>query len=151
MIQPLRTVHRRVFVTLAFALPAIMLASLAARRSPGRSLSSQLPDSFHVIATSSRLWHKHALTPVFYSDSAHPGEIDVVLTPAQEWNDPDLLLYWSAISSRGDSVPAAAQLLGAFVAHHPLTLPTNFAPGYLILFSVAHQSVFDTAQLEKLP
>jgi len=54
----------------------------------------------------------HTIQTAFYSDSNRSGDIQVALRPAQELNEPDLLLYWSVEQPTGDSLPAAAQLLG---------------------------------------
>jgi len=94
----------------------------------------------------------HTIQTAFYSDSNRSGDIQVALRPAQELNEPDLLLYWSVEQPTGDSLPAAAQLLGPFAAGKAFTLPLNVdRAGYLILFSLAHQSLIATAKVEKLP
>ena len=88
----------------------------------------------------------------FYSDSDRPGEIYIVLIAAEELNEPDLLLYWSVDPPSGDSLPAGARLVGPFVARKPFVLPlTVSGSGYLVLFRLPHQAVFDTAKVEKLP
>ena len=87
----------------------------------------------------------------FYSDSNRPGEIDVVLTSAKDLNEPDLLLYWSVDSPSGDSLPSTARLVGPFTAGKPFVLPlSGDQSGYLVLFSLAHETVFDAAKVEKL-
>lgn len=154
MIQPLRSVHRRAFLLLAFVLPLVLLAGLEARR-PGRPSSvpvGQLPSSVHLVRRSDTLWQKHAIKTEFYNDPNHPGDIEVALYPVQELNEPDLLLYWSLDQPTAESLPAGAQLLGSFVAGKVFTLPTNVdRAGYLALFSLPHQTVYDSARVEKLP
>lgn len=154
MIQPLRTVHRFAFVALAFFLPVVIVAGIAARhpRRPSGSLLVQMPGSEQLVRKSGTLWPKHAMRTEFYSDSSRPGEIDLVLIPAVELNEPDLLLYWSADPPSGDSISAGARLLGRFIAGKPFVLPLSAdRSGYLVLFSLPHQTVFDTAKVEKLP
>jgi len=154
MIQPLRTLHRRVFVALVFVLPGLLVAGLEARRPSVTSnvRVGQVPGSAHLVRKSDALWQKHAMQTEFYDDAKRPGEIQVALHPALELNEPDLLFYWSAVQPAGNSVPAAAQLLGPFVAGKAFALPSNIdRTGYLVLFSAAHQTVFDTAKVEKLP
>ena len=154
MIQPLRTVHRLAFVALAFVLPVVIVAGIAARRPrlPSGSPPVQLPGSAHRGTKSGTLWPKHAMRTEFYSDSNRPGEIDVVLIPAEELNEPDLLLYWSVNPPSGDSLPAGARLVGPFIAGTAFVLPLNSdRSGYLVLFSLPHQTVFDTAKVERLP
>ena|SRR5208283_1720197 len=153
MIQPLRTVHRRVFVGLALVLPAILLVGLGARHPrPRWSVpAAQLPNSAHLLRKSDTLWQKQTIRSEFYSDSDRPGDIYVVLHTAQEAIEPDLLLYWSTDQPQGDSVPARAQLLGAFIAGKVFTLPMSLGrTGYLVLFSLPHHTVFDTARVETL-
>jgi hypothetical protein len=158
MIQPLRTVHRRVFVGLALVLPAILLVGLGARHSrlPWSVPAAQLPNSAHLLRKSDTLWQKQTIRSEFYSDSNHPGDIFLVLNPvalqpAQEAIGPDLLLYWSTDQPQGDSVPARAQLLGAFIGGKVFTLPVSLGrTGYLVLFSLPHHTVFDTARVETL-
>jgi hypothetical protein len=159
MIQPLRTTHRRAFFALALVLPAILLVGLGARH-PRQRLSApaaQLPNSAHLLRKSDSLWQKHAIQSEFYSYSNNPDAMFVVLNPValhptQEAIDPDLLLYSSAEQPQGDSVPVHARLLGVFIAGKVFTLPMSLGrAGYLVLFSLPHHTVFDTAKVETLP
>jgi hypothetical protein len=76
----------------------------------------------------------------------------VLMIPAEELNEPDLLLYWSVDPPSGDSLPASARLVGHFIAGKPsVLLPNVDRSGYLVLFSLAHRTVFDTAKVETLP
>jgi hypothetical protein len=153
MIQPLRTVHRRTFVVLGFVLPAILVVGLGARR-PQRhasAIAAQVPDSAQLVRKSDSLWQRHAMQTQFYRDP-RKQEIYAVLLPAQELNQPDLLLYWAANAQQGESLPTDAQLLGSFTAGKALVLPSGAQRGgHLILFSLAHQAVADTATVESLP
>jgi len=154
MIQPLRTAHCFAFVALAFVLPVVIVAGLAARRPRLASglPPAQLPASAQLVRKSGTLWPKHAMRTEFYSDSEGPGEIDVVLIPAEELNEPDLLLYWSMDPPSGDSLPAGARLVGPFITGKLFALPPSLSgSGYLVLFSLAHQTVFETAKVESLP
>ena len=154
MIQPLRTVHRNVFVILALAIPLILTAGLGARHSrQGATVpAAQVPASMHLVRETSRAWLRHAMEMKYYTDSAHPGSIYVVFHAAEELNEPDLLVYGSAILPSGDTLPSDARFVGRFAADQPLALPANSdLQGYLVLFSLPHQSVFDTAKLENLP
>ena len=154
MIQPLRVVHRRAFVALALVLPTILLIGLGARR-PGfapRAHPTGAPDTVSVVRESSNLWQKHAIQSKFYSRSDRPQDIYLVLQPAQELNEPDLLLYWVTNPPQGDVLPAGAQFVDAFTAGKAFLLPREEKrAGHLVLFSRAHQTVFDTARVEKLP
>ena len=153
MIQPLRAVHRRAFVALALVLPAILLMGLGARR-PGldpRAHATNALDTGNMVEESGNLWQTHAIQSRFYSKSDPPQDIYVVLQPAQELNEPDLLLYW-VTNAPGDAFPASAQFVNAFTTGKAFLLPLDEKrAGHLVLFSRAHQSVFDTARVEKLP
>ena len=154
MIQPLRAVHRRVFVALAFVLPAILLIGIGGRRPrphPG-TRAAQLPAAVTFVEKSDGLWRKHAIQSDFYSDFDHPHEIYVVLQPVQDMNEPDLLLYWTVNQPSGNVLPAHPHLLGTFAAGKSFVLPQDAGhTGHLVLYSLAHQAVVDTASLEKLP
>lgn len=154
MIQPLRAVHRRAFIALAFVLPTILLVGLGSRRPhPDRNAhAAQVPASATLVRESSGLWQKNAIQSKFFSKSDRPQDIYVVLQPARELNEPDLLLYWTANTPLGNSLPAHAQLMGIFLAGKSFSLPLNVdRAGHLVLFSLPHQTVFDTARVEKLP
>ncbi len=154
MIQPLRTVHRRAFVVLAVVLPAILLAGIEARR-PGTSLterSPELPATAYLVRESNGLWSQHSIATKFYGRSDSPKDIYVVLRPMQPLNEPDLLLYWSTNTPQGKSLPSESLLVAPYTADEAFTLPLDKErAGNLILFSLAHQTVFDSARVEKLP
>src|ERR1041385_8948368 len=148
MIQPLRAVHRRAFVVLALMLPAILLIGLGARR-PRRGTSahaSDVPDSGNMVRELSTLWQKHSIQSRFYRKPDRPEDIYLVLQPEQELIEPDLLLYWVTNAPRADALPADAQFVSAFATGKAFLLPLDEKrAGHLVLFSRAHQSVFDTA------
>jgi len=153
MIQPLRTIHRRAFVALAFALPAVLVAGLGARHSlPHASMQAvQLPASARLVKGSGSLWRQHAIRSEFYAAPDQPQQIYVVLQPEHDLNEPDLLVYWTIDAPQENSLPARAQLLGAFAPGKAFALPGGVLQGTLVLFSLAHQMVFDTSAVEKLP
>jgi hypothetical protein len=154
MIQPLRSVHRRAFVTLAVVLPAILLAGIEARH-PGTSLTERspaLPATAYLVRESNALWTQHSIATKFYGRSDSPRDIYVVLRPMQPLNEPDLLLYWSANTPQGNSLPSASILIAPYAADEAFALPLEKeGAGNLILYSLAHQTVFDWARVEKLP
>ncbi len=151
MIQPLRVAHRRAFVGLAVMLPAILLIGLGARSSwsGASALIADVPATANIVRESGNLWRNHTIQSTFYSRSDRPQEIDVVLQSAQDLNAPDLLLYWAANASQGNALPGGAKLLGPFKTGKAFLIPLDEKrTGYLVLFSSAHQSVFDTARVE---
>lgn len=153
MIQPLRAVHRRAIVALALVLPAILLIGLDARRpSLGPRVHADVGAAGNMVSESNNLWQKHSIRSTFYRNPDRPEEIKVVLLPIQELNEPDLLLYRAATAPEGDVLPGDAQLVGVFSAGRAFLLPLNDKhASHLILFSPAHQTVFDTAVVGKLP
>ena len=154
MIQPVRTVHRRAFVALALVLPAILLGGIEARH-PGTSptgRSPELPPIAYLVRESNGLWTQHSIATKFYGRSDRPKDIYVVLRPMQPLNEPDLLLYWSTHAPQANSLPSESLLVAPYTADETFALPLEKGrAGYLILFSLAHQTVFDTARVEKLP
>ena len=155
MIQPLRTVHRRAFVGLAFVLPAILWAGLGARPRPtplATAHAVQLPPSAYLMRRSDRLWHRHAIQSEFYGDRNNSHMVYVVLKSEQDLSEPDLLLYWFDNESPASTLPAQARLLGALGLKRAFTLPQEAEHGgQLILYSLPNQAVVDTAIVEKLP
>jgi hypothetical protein len=154
MIQPLRAVHRRAFAALALVLPAILLIGFGARRPRlGPSAhATDVQDTGSMVRESSTLWAKHSIQSRFYRKPDRPRDTYVVLLPAEELNEPDLLLYWATDAPQGNVLPTDAQLVGAFTKSKAFLLPLNEkGAGHLVLFSAAHHTVFDAARLEKLP
>jgi hypothetical protein len=154
MIQPLRAVHRRAFGVLALVLPMILLIGIGARppHVDVGANATDLPGTGNVVSESGNLWQRHSIRSMFRRKPDRPLDTYVVLLPAQELNEPDLLLYWAANPPQGNVVPGDAQLLGAYRTGKAFLLPwSEKGAGYLFLFSPAHQTVFDTAALEKLP
>ena len=154
MIQPLRTVHRRAFVALAVVLPAILFAGIEGRH-PGKSLTErapELPSTAYLLRESNGLWSQHSIDTKFYGRAGNPKDIYVVLRPMQSLNEPDLLLYWSTNTPQGNSLPSESLLVAPYTADEAFALPLEKErAGILILFSLAHQTVFDSARVEKLP
>lgn len=153
MIQPLRDIHRRAFVALVLVLPAVLLIGLGARhpRQGPIANATDVPGTRNVVRESSNLWQKHSIRSRFYCKPDRPLDMYVVLLPAQELNEPDLLLYWATDAPQGNVLPGDAQLVGAFSTGRAFLLPLNEkGAGHFILFSPAHQAVFDTAVVEKL-
>jgi len=154
MIQPLRTMHRRAFVALAVLLPAILFAGIEARH-PGTSVSRSAPEppaTAYLVRESNGLWTQHSIATKFYGGSHSPKDIYVVLRPMQALNEPDLLLYWSTNTPQGNSLPSESILVAPYSADEAFALPLEKErAGNLILFSLAHQTVFDSARVETLP
>lgn len=151
MIQPLRTVHRRVWYGLALLLPAILVAGLLARphRHTGEVAgpNAKLKPTY----TSAHAWAKLPIQTHYFLDAGVTGPA-IGFDAPQGLNLADPLLYWSPSLPGSDTLPADAALLGEFAAGKTYSLPSAAAPGtHLILYSLAQKKVIDTATLEKIP
>ncbi|HZS95177.1 MAG TPA: hypothetical protein VFA40_00250 [Terriglobales bacterium] len=154
MIESLRVAHRRAFVMLALVLPAILLIGLGSRRSrtDAGARTADIPATANAVRESGNLWQSHTIHTTLCRRSDRSQEINVVLQSAEGLNEPDLLLYWAANAPEGNVLPEEARLVGAFKTGKAFLIPLNEKrSGYLVLFSSAHKSVFDTARVEKLP
>jgi len=131
-------------------LPAFLRVASHLKDGTGRiGVSGLSPTAKALLFT---LWQKHSIQSRFYRKPERPLDTYVVLLPAEELNEPDLLLYWAADAPPGNVLPGEAQLVGAFAAGKAFLLPLNETrTGHLVLFSPAHQTVFDIARVEKLP
>ena len=98
--------------------------------------------------TSDGLWRKHAIRTELYRDAQNTY---VVLRPAEDLGEPDLLLYWAGSIPNENALPAEARLLGSFNPGRAFALPNENRAGNLMLYSLAHQRAVDTATLEKMP
>jgi len=136
-------------MALVLVLPTVLVVGLMARRPLPRTGSKT--DNAEVqqpIRQSDRLWTKHAIHSVFLRDTSHPTTVQVALEPLDDLSAPDLLVYWSPRLSGSDKLVSDAVLLGPFTKGTSLQLRESDTQGFLILYSVAHQSVVDTASLE---
>ena len=152
MIRPLRTFHRRVFVCIAIAVPVVMFTAVAGRApQPGESVvpfdAPTTPNRSSVVSESAELWRSVAiLTRVLRLES---DGYEVELSVAEINGQPDLLLYWSDDDASG-RLPESALLLGPYgggTQRFAVPAGTDPREGMLILYSLAHQSVFATAEV----
>ena len=152
MIQPLRTVHRHMFIVLAGVLPLILGVSLKARprivsatATRGRSeQASRLRNQ------TTAAWRKKTFFTAFYADAGNSG-VRFTLMPVRDLDEPDLLLYWNAQSDTQSPELADAHLLGPFHQGKSYSLPAGTRRVSLILYSLAHSEVVDSARVEGLP
>jgi hypothetical protein len=112
--------------------------------------ASGAPASALLVRESNGLWQKHAIQTKFYGKPTQ--DVYVALQPVQDLNEPDLLLYWTANPPQGNALAGKAQLVGNYAAGKAFLLPlSEQRTGYLVLFSLAHQMVLDTARVERMP
>ena len=153
MIQPLRTAHRRIFIVLAGVLPLILGAGLRAR--PHVPLATK--DTLSSNQVSRRLnratadWAKNTFDTDFYSEPGDAKNVRFVLKPRRDLDEPDLLLYWTAQAGTDAADLTGARLLGPFRPATSYSLPTGTERGSLVLYSLAHREIVDSARIEVLP
>jgi hypothetical protein len=150
MIQPLRSAHRRVWYALALVLPAILVAGLLARPHGPRSPASMQALKLHETYFSAHAWTRLPIETRYFLDSRLPTPA-IGFETKPDLNLADPLLYWSASLPDGDRLPPGALLMGEFHSGRLYPFPPVAAPGtHLILYSLAHRKVIDTATLERL-
>lgn len=151
MIQPLRTVHRRMFIVLAGVLPVILGVGLKARR-----VVSPMPNTLRTEQVSGRLnqtttaWAKQTFSTGFYSD-AKSGGVRVTLKPLRDLDEPDLLLYWTSQTDANSPDLTGAHLLGSFRPAKSYLMPSGIQQLSMVLYSLAHREIVDSARIEGLP
>jgi len=151
MIQPLRNVHRRAFLALAFILPAILVIGLMVRHCPVQVTADTVDATESTRASKVSLrWRKHSIDTYFYSNPGNEKVTAVVLNPQRPIDQPDLLLYWVSADASAAGL-SQAQLLGPFVPGKSYSLPAGERHGELLLYSLAHRQLVDAAKIEGLP
>ncbi len=152
MILALRKLHRRAFAGSAVVVPALVVTALAGRApQPGTSPlpndSAAVESRSSVVLESPELWRSVAIvTRVLASEG---GRYEVELSAVEISGQPDLLLYWSDEASVG-VLPESSHLLGPCSGGtRRFAMPSGIDPrdGMFILYSLAHRSVFATAEV----
>jgi hypothetical protein len=153
MIQPLRKMHRLVFLVLGIVLPVLFISGLAGRHAP-LSPSDRTKDAlerlnvtggteFEMNAGSTK--HKVRLIESTMSGSDREFE----LIPDSEFLVPDAFVYWS-LTKTESSIAADAKLLGRFGPGERYRIPAAVG-GYFILFSVARNQVLGSISIGAKP
>src|SRR5262249_21292532 len=143
--------HRRASMALAIVLPTVLVVGLMARRPlPRTSSKTDNAEVPQPVRQSDRLWTKHAIHSVFLRNTSDPAMIQLRLEPPEDLSAPDLLVYWSPELSDVNQLPSQAVLLGTLENSKSSQFRKVSPKGFLILYSLAHQSVVDTASLEGL-
>ena len=159
MTRSLRQLHRRMILTVAIAVPAIVAAGIMARvPTPGASvlpMTRETPgEGIRTLFAADDLWRR---TRISTRISILPGDPDqrwIELDPREEFAQPDLLLYWSA-SRPGDRLAPASRLLGALrgrgARRFGVPDDVDLRVGYLILYDLAHAEIFGIAEVPVQP
>jgi hypothetical protein len=122
---------------------------------PGRAMQTRIVSSVGQESGRSMLAsyvsERQTFTAVFYSDPRSPKAPRVVVRSLRELRDPDLLVYWSDANQVTRLDVSHAHLLGSIPAVEPLWMPGGQNDGFLIVYSLAHRAVVDSARVERLP
>lgn len=148
MIQPYRTLHRRVFLILLGLLPALLAAGLHYRRQPV-GVTTPENTQFTLISESPGHWQTEKIRIRLRRSSGEPA-IWFQLTPDRPLPVPDVLVYWSAQYPDKNVLPADARLIGPLdpEAHYRLPVPSA---GYVVLYSLPVHRIVDSAPFGKEP
>lgn len=139
MIAPLRKRHRVMISVLAFVVPAVCALALWSRPrlNVGETPGTVLPQA--VVGAEDL-----EVLPGFRTAvHGEPGSARLEIEPLSALRQPDLLVYFTT-ATPADSLPDDAHLLGAVAHQQPrsFALPAAAAEGgYLVLYSLAHQTV----------
>ena len=147
MIRRLRAIHRNVFLALGLLLPVLFASGLLERRnwpapaSNGRALPAGIVLAEHIVVFDGR---RDAVD--LYADRADPGSVQ--FAPENPLVAPDVLVYWSEVSS-SSALPGDALLLGPLLPGMHYSVPSQGrVRGYLMLYSPARQEVLGSFPFE---
>ena len=147
MIRPLRAIHRNVFLALGLLLPVLFASGLLARRNwpPAASHGQTLPAG-NVLTEQIVVFDGRRDAVDVYADRADPGSVQ--FAPENPLVAPDVLVYWSEVSSFS-ALPGDALLLGPFLPGMHYSVPfQGRVRGYLVLYSPARQQVLESFSFE---
>ncbi|HTF88440.1 MAG TPA: hypothetical protein VK843_08525 [Planctomycetota bacterium] len=154
MIRSLRSRHRRTFVLLAVVLPIGLAMAFSSRVSVPASPSVPQADRLvarpidapvrDAVVTSAR-----AQLRLRIWSPGTDGTRVLELTPRRDLELPDVLVYWSATDSN-EGLPAKSLLLGSLAGTEArlFSLPKEARGGRLFLYSLAHQELVASLELE---
>ncbi len=148
MIQPSRTIHRRVFLGLSVLLPVVLFAGLYGRR-PAQEPTAPGSERISVISETDGYWQTQKIEIRILCNPAEAG-IRVQLLPKTELSAPDMLVYWSTRLPEQNLLPPDARLLGRLDSSVSYRLP-EASGGHLVLFSLPLNRVIDSTSLGMQP
>lgn len=149
MIASLRRRHRFMFLGLSAGLPVLLAAALLDRPAipaanlPGELLARASGDQ---LAAGDAAFSNHRATIARFADSLE-------LQMGSALRAPDVLAYFSTAGGDVEAgLPQDARLLGAVDPNRPNLYPLAAdATGHLVLYSLGHQRVLDSAHLDAVP
>ena len=152
MIQRLRAQHRATFALLAIVLPIGLWAALGSRRAvPAAAVPSEsaglpeTPPARDEIVTAGTTRLRLRVWP-----ATKDGRRVLELTPEQDPELPDVLIYWTN-SDATDELPPDCTLLGSLAGAQArrFTLAAEVRRGRLVLYSLAHQEIVASLEFER--
>jgi hypothetical protein len=156
MISRLRARHRRMVVTLAVALPIVLVMGVMVRPEtpealplPGALLALEVVAP-EVLWERDDLWDGLPIVTRWRGAGGVPVAVELQLTaPLQR---PEVLLYWSpTLGADAEALPETSHLLGALggvgTRRHALPEAARSGEGHLLLYSLGHDNVFASAAL----
>jgi len=141
MIQPLRKMHRTIFLVLGIALPVLFVAGLVSRHAP---LPAAGPEEDKFAQKQGGNWfvwnHGSSKLRVRLMENRNGGpEREFAVIPDSGFLAPDVFVYWSE-TPPGASLSPNAKLLGKLGPHELYKVPAG-SNGYFVLYSVAQNDV----------
>ena len=153
MIRGLRARHRWTFAGLALALPIGLGLALSSRSSvpasaPRAEAAVALPNA--APASDAIVKSGQAEMRVRVWNSGADGARVIELSPKQDLESPDVLVYWSESDAR-DALPPNAILLGSLagIQQRRFALSKSVHGGRLYLYSLAHQELVASLEFER--
>lgn len=138
MIQPLRTLHKRMFYVIAVVTPTIFLVGLIQRDTQFVAVSN----ASSTLRRGAELWPSGLL-----ATSIDQRTVTVHVLQPSRVADP--LLYYASVPVQSAELPTNAVLLGS--VHGGDRLPLPYKKGSLILYSLGHRTVVDQLAFEVKP
>ncbi len=143
MIQPLRKIHRPVFLILGIVLPVLFISGLAARHAPLSTKDrtkdalerSNVTGGTEFVMNGGSTQHKVRLV----ENTMRGSDREFELIPDSEFLAPDVFVYWS-LTKPESFIGAEAKLLGKFGPPERYRIPADMS-GYFVLYSVAQNQV----------
>lgn len=149
MIAELRRVHRRASIALAFAVPVILVAAIAAR--PEAPVNASLPfrsETSEILSTQPLVWSRDDI--VASAIVSADGSVALAIDAASLANAPSVFVYWLEPGETTEP-PAGGRLLGSVHGRgtQRILLPPDAAVrgGTVSLFSLGHDEVVASAVL----
>jgi hypothetical protein len=154
MIRPLRSVHRLIFAAWIVVLPAVFIGGLLSRHHWPAAASASLQETTQgellIPEKSEAAWDiKFEARLLTLSSDPNARAVEIV-SGASELS-PDVLVYWSS-TRPGANFPTSAQLLGPYHPQQQNRLPSEAnRAGFVVLYSLAQQSILASFALGNHP